>query len=286
MIFEGWMHFYKPYIIRSGLGTQFHLLAIHNGDMLKNISMMVAEKFTQPSPRFNQASLLEKMEKEKIGTKATRSDIISTLFKRNYISNIITNSYFEQKNGLGGVGIEATDIGFEIIQSMRKYMPSIVSTDLTRSMEEQLDEIESGKALSKFVIEYATAKLKEAITPFKEKEIEIGNQITKALDITRNKQKIVLGTCPVCGSGDLKIIRSSITKKRFVGCSNYASDRCKAAAPLPQKPSIKTTGKICPICQWPILEATYSRRARRNWKFCINMKCPTKSKLHKNEVKS
>jgi DNA topoisomerase-1 len=286
MIFEGWMHFYKPYIIRSESGTQFHLLTIHNGDMLKNISMMMAEKFTQPSPRFNQASLLEKMEKEKIGTKATRSDIISTLFKRNYISNIITNSYFEQKNGLGRVGIEATDIGFEIIQSMRKYMPSIVSTDLTRSMEEQLDEIESGKALSKFVIEYATAKLKEAITPFKEKEIEIGNQITKVLDITRNKQEIVLGTCPVCGSGDLKIIRSSITKKRFVGCSNYASDRCKAAAPLPQKPSIKTTGKICPICQWPILEATYSRRARRNWKFCINMKCPTKSKLHKNEVKS
>ena len=42
-------------------------------------------------------------------------------------------------------GIEATDIGFEIIQSMRKYIPNIVSTDLTRSMEEQLEGIESGK---------------------------------------------------------------------------------------------------------------------------------------------
>lgn len=280
MIFEGWMHFYKPYIIRSGPGTQFHLLAIHDGDILKNISVMMAEKFTQPSPRFNQASLLEKMEKEKIGTKATRSDIISTLFKRNYISNSIANPYFGRKNGLGGVGIEATDIGFEIIQSMRKYMPSIVSTDLTRSMEEQLDEIESGKAKSEFVIEHAIAKLKEAITPFKEREIEIGNQITKALDVTRNKQEIVLGPCPVCGSGDLKIIRSSITKKRFVGCSNYASDKCKAAAPLPQKPTIQTTGKICSICQWPILEAIYTRRARRYWKFCINMKCPTKSKSY------
>jgi DNA topoisomerase-1 len=149
---------------------------------------MMAEKFTKPNPRFNQASLLEKMEKEKIGTKATRSDIISTLFKRNYISNTIAIPYLEQRNRLGGVGIEATDIGFEIIQSMRKYMPSIVSTDLTRSMEEQLDEIESGKAKSKFVIDYAIAKLKEAIIPFKEREIEIGNQITEALDITRNKR--------------------------------------------------------------------------------------------------
>jgi DNA topoisomerase-1 len=285
MISEGWMHFYKPYIIRSGPGTQFYLLSIYDGDILKNISVMMAEKFTKPSPRFNQASLLEKMEKEKIGTKATRSDIISTLFKRNYISNTIAIPYLEQRNRLGGVGIEATDIGFEIIQSMRKYMPSIVSTDLTRSMEEQLDEIESGKAKSKFVIDYAIAKLKEAIIPFKEREIEIGNQITEALDITRNKQEMVLGTCPVCGSGDLKIIRSSITKKRFVGCSNYASNKCKATAPLPQKPSIKTTGKICSICQWPILEAIYTRRTRRYWQFCINTKCPTKSKSYTNDIK-
>jgi DNA topoisomerase-1 len=152
-------------------------------------------------------------------------------------------------------------------------------------MEEQLEEIESGKAKSEFVIEYAIAKLKEAITPFKEKEIEIGNQITQAVDITRNKQEIVLGTCPVCGSGDLKIIRSGTTKKRFVGCSNYASNKCKATAPLPQKPSIKTTGKICSICQWPILEAIYTRRTRRYWQFCINTKCPTKSKSYTNDIK-
>jgi DNA topoisomerase I len=285
MIFEGWMRFYKPYIIRSGPGTQFHLLAIHDGDILKNISVMMAERFTKPSPRFNQASLLEKMEKEKIGTKATRSDIISTLFKRNYISNTTTIPHLEQKNGLvgGGAGIEATDIGFEILQTMRKYIPSIVSIDLTRSMEEQLEEIEAGKAKSEFVIEYAITKLKEAITPFKEKEIEIGNQITQAVDITRKKQEIVLGTCPVCGSGDLKIIRSGITKKRFVGCSNYASTKCKATAPLPQKPSIKTTGKICSICQWPILEATYTRRIKHYWQFCINTKCPTKSKCYTND---
>ena len=70
------------------------------------------------------------MEKEKIGTKATRSNIISTLFKRNYITS--TTITYQKENNLGGVGaIQATDIGFEIIQSMRKYIPNIVSTDLT-----------------------------------------------------------------------------------------------------------------------------------------------------------
>jgi len=106
--------------------------------MLRNVVITMDEKYTQPPPRFNQASLLQKMEKEKIGTKATRSEVISTLSKRNYVANTTTSS-----NARGG--IQATQIGFEIMQSMRKYVPSVVSTDLTRSMEEQLDEIESGK---------------------------------------------------------------------------------------------------------------------------------------------
>jgi DNA topoisomerase I len=181
-IYEGRMNFYKPYTIQSE--TQLHLPETHNGNILRNVVMIMTEKLIKPPHRFNQASLLERMERENIGTKATRSEIISTLFKRNYISNTATIPYQKQKNG-PGVGIEATDVGFEIIHLMRKYVPDIVSTDLTRSMEQQLEEIESGIARSAFVIEYATSKLREAITYLKEKEIEIGNQITEALDNTR-----------------------------------------------------------------------------------------------------
>jgi DNA topoisomerase-1 len=210
---------------------------------------------------------LEEMEKEKIVTKATRSEIISTLFKRNYIASTT--------NGRGG--IEATEIGFQIIQSMRKYVPSIVSTGLTRSMEEQLEEIESGKARSTLVIENAIDKLKGTMITFKEKEIEIGRQITDAVLISQNQQQqqqTVLGTCPVCSKGVLKIIKSRVTKKRFVGCSNYSSGICKATAPLPQKGSIKTTGKMCALCRWPVLRTIYA--AKHPWEFCINMQCPSK----------
>jgi DNA topoisomerase I len=284
MIDEGWIYFYKSYIDIYGPGIQTLLPELHNGDILKNVIVTIAEKFTQPPFRFNQASLLEEMEKEKIGTKATRSDIISTLFRRNYISNTIAAPYYKDNNRRVEVGIEATDIGFEIIQSMLKYIPKIVSKNLTRSMEEQLDEIESGKVSSTFVIEYAIDKLKEAIVHFKEKEIEIGRQITEAVYTTRNKQQMILGTCPLCGNGDLKIIRSSVTKKRFVGCSNYSSGTCKATAPLPHKASIKTTGNICSICRWPIVKAIYTRQAKYHWEFCINMQCPSKrnSNMHNN----
>jgi DNA topoisomerase I len=263
MLYEGWMNFYKQYINSIGI----ELPELHEGDIMRNVAVTMDKKFTQPPPRFNQVSLLEEMEKEKIGTKATRSEIISTLFKRNYIASTT--------NGRGG--IEATEIGFQIIQSMRKYVPSIVSTDLTKSMEEQLEEIESGKARSTLVIENAIDKLKGTMITFKEKEIEIGRQITDAVLISQNKQQLqqtVLGTCPVCSKGVLKIIRSKVTKKRFIGCSNYSSRTCKATAPLPQKGSIKTTGKMCALCRWPVLRTIYA--AKHSWEFCINKQCPSK----------
>ena len=165
-----------------------------------------------------------------------------------------------RSNGRGG--IQATEIGFEIIQSMRKYVPSIVSTDLTRSMEEHLEEIESGKAKSTLVIENAIDKLTGTMITFKEKEIQIGRQITEAVIISQNRQQqqqMVVGTCPVCSKGILKIIRSTVTKKRFVGCSNYSSGICKATAPLPQKGSIQTTAK-CASCRWPVLRTIYAAK--------------------------
>jgi DNA topoisomerase I len=75
----------------------------------------------------------------------------------------------------------------------------------------------------------------------------------------------------------LKIMRSRRTKKRFVGCSNYATKKCKATAPLPQTPSIKTTGKVCPTCQWPILKAVFMRQEKYGLQFCVNAQCPTKN---------
>jgi DNA topoisomerase-1 len=266
MLYEGWMYFYKPYINRTGT----ELIELHEGDILRNVVVSMDKKYTQPPPRFNQASLLEKMEKEKIGTKATRSEVISTLFKRDYITSTTTHS-----NERGR--IVATEIGFEIIQSMRKYLPSIISTDLTRSMEEQLEEIESGKARSTLVIENAIDELKRTMTTFKEKEIEIGRQITEAVMINQNqqhRQQKVVGTCPICNTGILKIIRSRVTKKRFIGCSNYSSGLCEATAPLPQKGSIQTTAKKCASCQWPVLRAIHA--AKYPWEFCINMRCPSR----------
>ena len=122
--YKGWMYFYKPYTQSTKVRIKTHLPEMKTGDMMKNIHISMTQRFTQPPKRFNQATLLEEMEKEKIGTKTTRSDIITTLIKRNYISD----TAIKENNGLSeGTGIEATVLGFQIIQTMRKYLSNILS---------------------------------------------------------------------------------------------------------------------------------------------------------------
>jgi DNA topoisomerase I len=276
--YEGWIYFYKPYIHFTELGIKTQLPDMKAGDVLKNIRISKIQRFTKPPKRFNQATLLEEMEKEKIGTKTTRSDIIAILMKRNYISDTTT----KQNNGLSeGTGIEATVIGSQVIQTMRKYIPDLISTSLTTSMEEDLEQIEIGKSKCSVLIKHAIDKLKQAIVPFKANEFEIGTQLIEAFKTTKTQQQGTLGRCPLCGIGDLTIVRSTINGKRFVGCSNYRPGKCKATTSLPLKGSIVIKGKKCAVCLWPMVQVPRSGQTKHNRRLCINFRCPSKGQYKK-----
>jgi DNA topoisomerase-1 len=260
------------------------------------------EKFTQPPWRYSQASLLAKMEEEKIGTKATRADTIATLFKRNYISTgaakrkksaaAASASVATGSSSRGGGGIEATELGFAVIESARQHAPTIISTEMTRAMEEQLEGIEKGTKDVADVIGFAAEKLIESLATFREHGATIGRQIGTASASAQSNQNntIIIGSCPICKKGQLRIIRSRATKKRFVGCSNYSSG-CRASAPLPQKGGIKALQKPCD-CGWPKISVAFGgssrdkqqgqqqqqrqRWPRSRWTICVNMQCPYK----------
>src|SRR5438034_1392618 len=83
---------------------------------------------TRPT-RYNQSSRLERMERENLGTKATRAEIISTLVSRGYV--VV----------LGEQGLMATDLGFAVMETMKAFSPAVASTKLTREIEEKLGEI-------------------------------------------------------------------------------------------------------------------------------------------------
>ncbi len=99
----------------------------------------------------------------------------------------------------------------------------------------------------------------------------------------KEKKYMILGTnspkkglvqCPHCKLGELMVIRSPTTRKRFIGCSNYYGG-CKASSPLLQKARLRATKKPCDICRWPMIIFRYSRNQK--WtKQCSNFDCKSR----------
>lgn len=251
----GWTMYYKPYADLKDIT----LPVLKVNDVVRNLKIKSVEKHTLPPPRYNQASLVEKMEREQIGTKATRAEIVRMLIERGYIK---------------GESIEATELGVAVYEVMQQYMPEIISTALTKKMERQLDDVELGKLDDKSVIDGATKVLTLSLEKFRQKESEVGAAMNDVIARTILAQKQV-GKCPVCKDGVLKIIRAKKSGKRFVGCSNY-EDGCKASMPLPQTGIIRTTKKVCSVCKWPVI--VVKLRGRHVWQMCINIHCETKAK--------
>jgi len=129
--------------------------------------------------------------------------------------------------------------------------------------------------LSKVVQE--KSKLHNVIKPTKKKIQVLKNEIAQYLDSNgylsysaKKKKYIILGTnspkdgiaeCPQCKIGQLMIIRSPITKKRFIGCSNY-NNGCTASSPLLQKARLRATKTKCELCKWPIIVFRYNRKQK------------------------
>jgi DNA topoisomerase-1 len=251
-VVPGWMKYYSRY---AGYRDE-ELPQISEGDRLRVLDVLAEQKFEQRPARYNQSSLLEKMEKERIGTKATRADIIATLVGRGYAS---------------GESMEATDLGLSVVEMLAKHAPSIISIELTRGIEERLDGVERvGKGEAELLRE-TVRSIAEQLVELKTNEDDVGREIDAALVSTVAKS-YVLGRCPVCKTGQLRMIRSRTSKKRFVGCSNYSTG-CRASAPLPQKGTIKMTTKTCQHCSWPVV---YVMGGRHPWRLCVNSECPGK----------
>jgi DNA topoisomerase-1 len=166
-----------------------------------------------------------------------------------------------------------TDLGFSVVETMTKYAPSIVGTELTRDIEGKLEAVEVGAEKEADLLRETVRSIAEQLAELGANEEAVGREIDSAM-MKAVAKSFVLGRCPVCNTGELRIIRSRATKKRFVGCSNYPSS-CRASAPLPQKGTIKTTTKTCEHCSWPVI---YVTGGRRPWRLCVNPSCPGKKK--------
>ncbi|MBI4116426.1 DNA topoisomerase I [Candidatus Pacearchaeota archaeon] len=226
------------------------------------IELRKEEKQTQPPKRFTEASIVSELEKRNLGTKATRANIIETLYDRGYV---------KEKS------IEATPLGISLIDTLEKNSPIIVDEKLTREFEDDMEKISEAKSefreKEEKVIDKAKSAIRKISGQFLEKQNEIGRELLKAnaSSIERLREENILNPCPVCGKGNLAITYSKKNRKFFVACNNYP--KCKTTYSLPPNSLIKKTDKKCEKCGFPMLLSI--RRGKRPWLFCFNRECET-----------
>lgn len=259
---EGWMHFYKPYVHSDDCP----LPQITEGQEAEVKTIYAQEVYTKPPPRYTPSSLLRRMEKLNLGTKATRAGIIQTLSDRKYIN--------DDK-------IVVTDLGFEVIDVLKENCPTVLSSSLTAELEERMRKIQEKEETREKLLAEVIEILKPVVATLKERENAIGEKLSRALMKAKMEERN-LGACPNCKTGKLVILYSKKTGKRFVGCTNYFEGVCKNAFPLPQVGLLKSLHAPCNNCGHPTLQVW--AKGRRAWRFCINLNCPAKRKGKKESL--
>src|SRR3990167_5153507 len=132
----GWHIFYQPYIKKK----EIELPAVAEKDIVSVKKLTLLDKETQPPKRYTQSSIIRELEKRNLGTKATRAEIVDTLFKRGYAE---------------GKQITATQLGISTVETLEKYSPKILDESLTRSFEEDMEKIREGNEKPDKVLETA-----------------------------------------------------------------------------------------------------------------------------------
>jgi DNA topoisomerase-1 len=175
------------------------------GETLKLISLKPEQKFTQPPPRFSEASLVRELEEKGIGRPSTYAAILSTIQDREYV-RLEKGRFFP------------TDLGMLVTELLVKNFPKILDVEFTASLENQLDLIEEGKTKKLDTLEGFYNSFKEEL---KNAELHMRNIKTEETPTDL--------VCDKCGS---PMIIKWGKNGRFIACSNYPE--CKNTMNVPQ----------------------------------------------------
>jgi len=239
------------------------LPAVEKGQTIDVKKIELHQKETQPPKRFTEASIIKELEKRNLGTKATRAQIIDTLFQRDYTE---------------GRQIKATELGIRTIETLEKHNPEIIDEKLTREFEEDMEEIREKKEKEEDVLERAKNILNKIMDKFKKDEKDIGQELAAAQKETRD-ELTTLGPCPVCKEGQLQIRRGKFGF--FAACNRYPD--CKTTFSLPSNALVKPAKKICETCGYPMV--LIIKKRKRPQEICLNPKCPKKLEGYDAEQK-
>jgi DNA topoisomerase-1 len=176
---RGWMDYYDPYVTLS----ERLLPPLSKGDVIELEEVSEDGRFTSPPPRFNPSSLLKILEKEGLGTKATRASIVDSVRSRGYTL---------------GDRFELSTLGYALHETLYQYVPKILSADFTRQLEEEMQGILEERLGREQVLIHAKDDLLELLKHFQTQEEDIGQTLVSGLQ-RYWKEKEEVGLCPKCG---------------------------------------------------------------------------------------
>jgi DNA topoisomerase-1 len=230
------------------------------GEVLDLVKLIPEQHFTQPPPRYTEATLVKALEENGIGRPSTYAPTIATLAARNYVTA-------EQRR------LVPTELGFVVSDILVEHFPSIVDIGFTSEMEEELDDIASGERKWVPVIREFYGPFAESVGKAEQtmERVKVRDEPSDEIcDLCGRPMVIKLGkfgrflactgfpecrgtkqlltkigvTCPKCHEGE--IVERRTTKGRvFYGCSRYKKDDptgCDFSA------WSKPTGDNCPVC--------------------------------------
>jgi len=209
----------------AGEAVTPNLPALAEGDALKQLGVLPEQHFTEPPPRYTEASLVKTLEEKGIGRPSTYATIVGTILTRDYV--------LRDRGKL-----TPTELGMTVWKLLAKMFGDVFEVEFTAKMERELDRVENGKDEWDHVVsEFYGPFQKDLITAEAQRE-----SLKASLAEESDRE------CPECGS---KMVKRYGRNGPFLACPRYPE--CKTTMPIEEEAeSAEAPTQPCPVCESPM----------------------------------
>lgn len=286
----GTTNIFPGFLIIDSFGSpkkEQELPLLQAGDLLNLRKIKSEQHFTQPPPRFTEASLVKTLEEKGIGRPSTYAPIVATIQQRGYVTR-------------DGKTLKPTELGFIVTDLLINHFPDITDVEFTASFEDQLDKVEAGSEDWVSVLKQFYQTFEKRLEHAKEEmnDVELEPEVTDVIcekcgknmvvkhgrygkflacpgyPECKNTQPFMVKTgvgCPQCGQGEL-IQRKTKKGRIFYGCSAYPEcDFVVWNRPVKEK---------CPECGSLMVEKKSKKGQQLH---CSNKECSFSKTTKKSE---
>ncbi|MDH3359275.1 MAG: type I DNA topoisomerase [Desulfobulbaceae bacterium] len=217
----------------QGKGSEVTLPNLDKGAVLKRLETIPKQHFTQPPPRYTEATLVKALEENGVGRPSTYASIISTIQDKEYVT-------------LAQRKFEPTDLGKLVNQLLVQHFPSVMNVEFTASMEEKLDQVEEGTIAW-------LALLKEFYTPFKS-TLDLAKKEMKSIKRSAEPTDVPCALCD--GTMVIKWGRMGefLACEKYPECKHTQDFKREGNQILPvDKEEPEESGEKCEKCDKPMV---------------------------------